>query len=137
MYRDADSKIHRDHVISIIKSQQDTGNNADAGKAWAKLESDPRITPVGRFLRKTSIDELPQLFCVLKGDLSLVGPRPIVAQELERYGANSKYYLMATPGITGLWQVSGRCETDYATRVSLDVKYVTNWSLRSDIGILF
>jgi Undecaprenyl-phosphate galactose phosphotransferase WbaP len=102
-----------------------------------KLKNDVRVTRIGHFLRRTSLDELPQLWNVVRGEMSLVGPRPIVAQELERYGANSKYYLMATPGITGLWQVSGRCETDYATRVSLDVTYVKNWSLHSDIGILF
>jgi lipopolysaccharide/colanic/teichoic acid biosynthesis glycosyltransferase len=102
-----------------------------------KLRHDVRVTRIGRFLRRTSLDELPQLWNVLRGEMSLVGPRPIVDQELARYGASSRYYLMATPGITGLWQVSGRCETDYATRVSLDVKYVKNWSLHGDIGILF
>ncbi len=102
-----------------------------------KLKNDVRITRIGQFLRRTSLDELPQLWNVVRGEMSLVGPRPIVDQELERYGAYSKYYLMATPGITGLWQVSGRCDTDYATRVSLDVSYVKNWSLHSDIGILF
>ncbi|QBQ98389.1 sugar transferase [Paraburkholderia pallida] len=102
-----------------------------------KLKHDVRVTRIGRFLRRTSLDELPQLLNVVRGEMSLVGPRPIIDQELERYGTNSKYYLMATPGITGLWQVSGRCETDYATRVSLDVNYVQNWSLHRDIEILF
>jgi lipopolysaccharide/colanic/teichoic acid biosynthesis glycosyltransferase len=102
-----------------------------------KLKDDVRVTRIGRFLRRSSLDELPQLWNVVRGEMSLVGPRPIIDQELERYGANSKYYLMATPGITGLWQVSGRCETDYATRVSLDVTYVQNWSLHRDIEILF
>ncbi|AKM04760.1 sugar transferase [Burkholderia pyrrocinia] len=102
-----------------------------------KLKNDVRITPIGRFLRKTSLDELPQLVNVLKGDMSLVGPRPIVEAELERYGADVRYYLMAKPGMTGLWQVSGRNDTDYSTRVSLDVSYVREWSLRRDIGILF
>jgi lipopolysaccharide/colanic/teichoic acid biosynthesis glycosyltransferase len=102
-----------------------------------KLKHDVRVTRIGHFLRRSSLDELPQLWNVVRGEMSLVGPRPIIAQELERYGVHSKYYLMATPGITGLWQVSGRCETDYATRVQLDVKYVENWSLRADVGILF
>lgn len=102
-----------------------------------KLKDDVRVTRIGRFLRRSSLDELPQLWNVVRGEMSLVGPRPIIDQELERYGANSKYYLAATPGITGLWQVSGRCETDYATRVSLDVTYVQNWSLHRDIEILF
>ncbi|BBA44172.1 MULTISPECIES: sugar transferase [Burkholderia] len=112
----------------------------DARAEWDrefKLKNDVRITPVGRFLRKTSLDELPQLMNVLKGDMSLVGPRPIVEAELERYGADVRYYLMAKPGMTGLWQVSGRNDIDYSTRVSLDVSYVREWSLRRDIGILF
>ncbi|AIO37690.1 sugar transferase [Burkholderia sp. AU19243] len=114
--------------------------DADARAEWDrefKLKHDVRITPIGRLLRKTSLDELPQLLNVLKGDMSLVGPRPIVEAELERYGADLRYYLMAKPGMTGLWQVSGRNDTDYATRVSLDVRYVREWSLRRDIGILF
>ncbi|MBP0604872.1 MULTISPECIES: sugar transferase [Burkholderia] len=114
--------------------------DADARAEWArefKLKNDVRITPIGRLLRKTSLDELPQLLNVLKGDMSLVGPRPIVEAELERYGADVRYYLMAKPGMTGLWQVSGRNDTDYSTRVSLDVSYVRDWSLRRDIGILF
>lgn len=102
-----------------------------------KLKNDVRITRIGRFLRRMSLDELPQLWNVVRGEMSLVGPRPIIDQELERYGANRKYYLMSTPGMTGLWQVSGRCNTDYATRVSLDVTYVKNWSLHRDIEILF
>ncbi|MBY4710945.1 sugar transferase [Burkholderia cepacia] len=114
--------------------------DADARAEWDrefKLKNDVRITPIGRLLRKTSLDELPQLLNVLKGDMSLVGPRPIVEAELERYGTDVRYYLMAKPGMTGLWQVSGRNDTDYSTRVSLDVSYVREWSLRRDIGILF
>ncbi|AOJ26908.1 sugar transferase [Burkholderia seminalis] len=113
--------------------------DADARAEWDrefKLKNDVRITPIGRLLRKTSLDELPQLLNVLKGDMSLVGPRPIVEAELERYGTDVRYYLMAKPGMTGLWQVSGRNDTDYSTRVSLDVSYVREWSLRRDIGIL-
>jgi len=102
-----------------------------------KLKNDPRITPVGHFIRKTSLDELPQLFNVLKGEMSLVGPRPVVKDELERYGSASVFYLEAKPGITGLWQISGRNDTTYAERVSLDSWYVQNWSLWYDIAILF
>ncbi|SDB82354.1 sugar transferase [Paraburkholderia lycopersici] len=102
-----------------------------------KLKNDVRVTRIGHFLRRTSLDELPQLWNVLRGQMSFVGPRPIIDKELERYGEASKYYLMATPGITGLWQVSGRNDIDYATRVSLDVSYVENWTFRKDIGILF
>ena len=102
-----------------------------------KLKNDPRITPVGHFLRKTSLDELPQLVNVVKGEMSLVGPRPIVQAELERYGERVGLYLQVTPGITGLWQISGRNDTTYAGRVALDAWYVQNWSLWYDIAILF
>lgn len=102
-----------------------------------KLKNDPRITKIGAFIRKTSLDELPQLFNVLKGEMSLVGPRPIVIDELERYEENVDYYLMARPGMTGLWQVSGRNNIDYNTRVYFDSWYVKNWSLWNDIAILF
>lgn len=101
-----------------------------------KLRNDPRVTPIGAFLRKTSLDELPQLWNVLKGDMSLVGPRPVVADELERYGDEVDYYLEARPGITGLWQISGRNDVDYSYRVYLDSWYVKNWSLWYDIVIL-
>lgn len=102
-----------------------------------KLKNDPRITKIGAFIRKTSLDELPQLFNVLKGEMSLVGPRPIVREELERYQEDVDYYLMAKPGMTGLWQVSGRNDVDYDTRVYFDSWYVKNWSLWNDIAILF
>lgn len=102
-----------------------------------KLKNDPRITKIGAFLRKTSLDELPQLFNVLKGEMSLVGPRPIVQEELERYKDDVDYYLIAKPGMTGLWQVSGRNDVDYDTRVYFDSWYVKNWSLWNDIAILF
>ncbi len=101
-----------------------------------KLKHDVRVTRVGHFLRSTSLDELPQLWNVLRGEMSLVGPRPIVEKELERYGLEVRYYLMAKPGITGLWQVSGRSDVDYARRVSLDVSYVKQWSPMLDFGIL-
>lgn len=101
-----------------------------------KLKNDPRITSIGGFLRKTSLDELPQLWNVLKGEMSLVGPRPVVDAELERYGNQVDYYLEAKPGVTGLWQVSGRNDVSYDTRVYLDAWYVKNWSLFNDIVIL-
>lgn len=102
-----------------------------------KLKDDPRITRVGRLLRATSLDELPQLLNVLRGEMSLVGPRPVVQEELERYKENKEYYLMAKPGMTGLWQISGRNDVDYDTRVYFDAWYVKNWSLWDDIAILF
>jgi exopolysaccharide production protein ExoY len=85
-----------------------------------KLRNDPRITPVGRFIRKTSLDELPQLFNVLKGDMSLVGPRPIVAAEVSRYGKHFRTYCSVRPGVTGIWQISGRNEVGYRRRVAMD-----------------
>ena len=102
-----------------------------------KLKNDPRVTKLGSFLRRYSLDELPQLINVVRGEMSLVGPRPVVQDELERYGLEAGYYLMVRPGITGLWQVSGRNDVDYDTRVYLDAWYVKNWSLWYDLVILF
>ncbi|MES3826395.1 sugar transferase, partial [Escherichia coli] len=102
-----------------------------------KLKNHPRITKIGQLLRRTSLDELPQLFNVLKGEMSLVGPRPIITAELERYNDEVAYYLLSKPGMTGLWQVSGRSDVDYDTRVYLDAWYVKNWSMWNDIAILF
>ncbi|WP_049767755.1 undecaprenyl-phosphate galactose phosphotransferase WbaP [Parvibaculum lavamentivorans] len=107
---------------------------------WArdqKLRNDPRVTRVGEFLRKTSLDELPQLINVIRGEMSLVGPRPVTYSEVLRYGEDAEYYLSAKPGITGLWQVSGRNDTTYMRRVELDAWYVKNWSLWQDIAIMF
>jgi exopolysaccharide biosynthesis polyprenyl glycosylphosphotransferase len=101
-----------------------------------KLERDPRVTRIGAFLRRTSIDELPQLLNVLRGDLSLVGPRPVTEEELPRYGGESTTLLNAKPGLTGFWQISGRSDTTYDERVRLDLAYVTGWSLKSDMSIL-
>ena len=111
----------------------------DARAEWArdfKLRRDPRITPIGNFLRKTSIDELPQLLNVLRGEMSIVGPRPIVAGEIERYGRYFADYSRVKPGITGLWQVSGRNNVHYRRRVALDVTYARNKSLALDLRIL-
>ena len=104
--------------------------------ATQKLCADPRITPLGQFLRVTSLDELPQLINVLKGDMSLVGPRPIVQAEVVRYAGSIAAYWSARPGITGLWQVSGRSDLDYDRRVALDAQYVYTWSLLNDLSIL-
>lgn len=101
-----------------------------------KLRNDPRITSFGKFLRKTSLDELPQLWNVFRGEMSLVGPRPVVAGEMVKYGRAAKYYLALTPGLTGLWQVTGRNHTSYARRVALDRKYAQTASLYVDIKIL-
>jgi Undecaprenyl-phosphate galactose phosphotransferase WbaP len=101
-----------------------------------KLKDDPRVTRVGRFLRKTSLDELPQLWNVLRGDMSMVGPRPIVAAEAAKYGPAFGLYSQVLPGLTGLWQVSGRNDTQYSRRVELDCHYIRNWSASRDLGIL-
>ncbi len=101
-----------------------------------KLRQDPRVTRIGQVLRKTSLDELPQLLNVLRGEMSLVGPRPIVDAEVARYGDKIAFYYETKPGITGLWQVSGRSNTSYEYRVQVDVWYVRNWTLLHDIAIL-
>ncbi len=113
--------------------------NPDAAREWAatqKLADDPRVTPLGRFLRKSSLDELPQVLNVLAGDMSLIGPRPIVPAECARYEDALAYYVSVKPGITGLWQISGRSNCSYAERIALDVRYAANWSLRDDLMIL-
>lgn len=101
-----------------------------------KLKDDPRITKIGKFIRKTSIDELPQLFNILKGDMTIVGPRPIVTDELEFYGEYEEYYKSVRPGLTGLWQVSGRSDTTYDERVAFDVEYVTTRNTFKDLYII-
>jgi lipopolysaccharide/colanic/teichoic acid biosynthesis glycosyltransferase len=128
MVTDADRVLHR-----LLDSDR------QIKEEWLrdhKLRDDPRITRIGRFLRKTSLDELPQLWNVLRGDMSLVGPRPVVPDELRRYGNKVATFLSARPGITGLWQISGRNNTDYRKRVALDVCYVRSRSLLLDGYIL-
>jgi exopolysaccharide production protein ExoY len=100
-----------------------------------KLRNDPRVTAIGAILRKSSLDELPQLFNVLKGEMSIVGPRPVTEEELARYGGAKADYLACRPGITGLWQVSGRSNTTYSKRVACDTFYARNWSLALDTKI--
>jgi lipopolysaccharide/colanic/teichoic acid biosynthesis glycosyltransferase len=115
-------------------------SNAEARKEWAenqKLRKDPRITPVGMFLRKSSIDELPQIINVLIGEMSLVGPRPIVASEIAHYGRSFRHYCCVRPGITGLWQVSGRNDVSYRRRVALDRAYVRGQGLGLYVLIMF
>lgn len=113
--------------------------NSEAAREWEetqKLKRDPRITPLGASMRKTSIDELPQLLNILKGEMSFVGPRPIVTAEVPKYGDCIAHYLRARPGLTGPWQVSGRNDVSYATRVALDRDYVDEWSFRRDLLII-
>jgi exopolysaccharide production protein ExoY len=128
MVPDADRILH-----SLL--EQDEGLKAE----WIqnhKLKNDPRVTVIGRFLRQTSLDELPQLWNVLRGEMSLVGPRPVVREELLRYGRNGGFYLAVKPGITGLWQATGRNDTDYRRRVAMDIYYVRNHNFWLDTYIL-
>lgn len=114
-------------------------DNPEAREEWEstfKLRNDPRVTPVGRILRRTSLDELPQLFNILAGDMSLVGPRPITVKEIPMYGDAYRHYASCTPGLTGLWQVSGRSDVGYRERVMLDKHYAETWSLGLDVQIL-
>lgn len=119
--------------------QQLLASDPAAAQEWAesqKLTHDPRITPVGAFLRRSSLDELPQLFNIIAGEMSFVGPRPIVAAERERYGEAFTHCFSVPPGLTGLWQISGRSDCSYATRVSLDSQYASEWHLLLDAKIL-
>ena len=128
MVVDADAILHR-HLST----------NCEAAREWKenhKLRNDPRITPLGAVLRKTSLDELPQLFNILKGDMSFVGPRPIVVAEVVKYGECITHYMCARPGLTGPWQVSGRNDVDYEHRVWLDSQYVENWRFWRDLAII-
>jgi Undecaprenyl-phosphate galactose phosphotransferase WbaP len=106
-------------------------------EASFKLKNDPRVTLMGRFLRRTSLDELPQVWNVLRGEMSLIGPRPIIEAEVPKYGHYYKLFASVKPGMSGLWQVSGRSDTDYDERVALDVYYIQSWSLWLDMYILF
>lgn len=129
---------------TMVKNSDDVllrhlAENAAARREWEenfKLLDDPRVTKLGVFLRRTSLDELPQLVNVLKGEMSLVGPRPIVQEEVEKYGENIRYYFMVRPGITGIWQTSGRSDTTYEERVAMDTWYVRHWSIWVDIKCL-
>ncbi|WP_245536205.1 sugar transferase [Terriglobus roseus] len=126
-------------VNSAEVLEQHLAQHPEDRQEWAsshKLKNDPRVTPLGRFLRRSSLDELPQLWNVLAGRMTLVGPRPIVAAEAEKYGEDFSYYLAVKPGITGLWQTSGRSTTSYEDRVSLDRRYVEDWSIAMDLSIL-
>ncbi len=115
------------------------GEHPDRRAEWRythKLKQDPRVTRVGRLLRRSSLDELPQLWNVLRGDMSLIGPRPIVEEEIAKYGPAISLYERVLPGLSGLWQVSGRADTGYLRRVDLDCEYIRNWSFAVDLKIL-
>lgn len=130
MYRDSKERLEK-----ILAN--DPAARAEWEKSY-KLKNDPRITPLGKILRATSLDEIPQVFNIIFGHMSLVGPRPVIMEEIEKYYGDSRdYYYSVRPGLSGLWQVSGRSNTDYAFRIETDAWYVQNWSLWLDIIILF
>jgi len=134
MYKFRTMKLNADEIL-----KRELEKDANLRKEWHenfKLKDDPRVTRLGNFLRKTSLDELPQFFNIIKGEMSLVGPRPIVKEEIEKYGEFFEYYKSVKPGITGLWQVSGRNDVSYDERVRMDVWYVRNWSVGLDLVIL-
>jgi lipopolysaccharide/colanic/teichoic acid biosynthesis glycosyltransferase len=136
MYFRNDPQIHQDYVTRLI-SGKDDGEPGAANRGVYKIKDDPRITPAGKFLRKSSLDELPQFINVLKGDMSLVGPRPPIPYEVEAYDIwHRRLFLEVKPGITGLWQVKGRSRTTFDDMVRLDLKYARTWSLGLDFKIL-
>lgn len=136
MYINSDSAIHREYVAKFISGKAET-HESENGDGVFKITNDPRVTPVGRFLRKTSLDELPQLFNVLIGEMSLVGPRPPLPYEVEQYDFwHRRRILEARPGITGLWQVNGRSRTSFDEMVRMDLRYIEQSSLMLDLKIL-
>ncbi len=138
MYWDTDDNIHREYVTNLINGEIEKINQGDEEVPLYKMKSDPRITWVGKIIRKTSMDELPQFFNVLKGEMSLVGPRPPLPYEVEKYKPwHLRRILEVKPGITGLWQVDGRSTTSFDEMVRLDLRYAQNWSVWLDIKILF
>ena len=139
MYVNSDASIHKEYVRNLIHSSDcpDTGNGGARGDQVFKIQNDPRVTSIGRFIRKTSLDELPQFINVLLGDMSLVGPRPPIPYECENYDVwHRRRIFDMKPGITGLWQVAGRSRTTFDDMVRLDIYYMSNWSLWLDLKIL-
>lgn len=126
MVKDADQRI----VDFDVEQKQEWSEKF-------KLEHDPRVTPIGKFLRRSSLDELPQLINIIRGEMSLIGPRPVVAQELEKYGANKEKLLSVRPGLTGYWQAYARSDCNYNRRMQMELEYVDNANLLWDIQILF
>jgi exopolysaccharide biosynthesis polyprenyl glycosylphosphotransferase len=138
MYANNDPKIHQDYVSKLITKNSAFENADGTEEKVFKIKNDPRVTWIGRFLRKSSLDELPQFFNVLRGEMSLVGPRPPVLYEYDQYDVwHRRRSLEIKPGITGLWQVSGRSRTSFDEMVRLDLKYARDWSIAMDIKILF
>ncbi len=137
MFTNNDPKIHQEYIQQFIAGKEECGNNTGSQQPVYKIMNDPRVTPIGGFLRKTSLDELPQFWNVLRGEMSLVGPRPPVPYEFEIYDIwHRRRVLDVKPGVTGLWQVSGRSRTRFDEMVRLDLRYCRTWSLWLDLKIL-
>lgn len=138
MYTGADDRVHRDYLANLITGKLDLVDQGTAGKSFFKMTSDQRITRVGKMIRKTSIDELPQLFNVIKGEMSLVGPRPPLPYEANNYQSWHFRRILeeVKPGITGLWQVEGRSQTSFDDMVRLDLRYSRDWSILLDLKLL-
>ena len=132
-------KFRTMRVDAAERLQHLLANDPQAAAEWAefqKLRNDPRVTLLGRFLRKSSLDELPQLLNIVRGEMSVIGPRPVTASEMQRYGSDLPYYTAVRPGVLGLWQVRGRNTLTYPQRVAFDVQYVKTWSLWQDVKIM-
>lgn len=127
-------RVDAEEALATLLAQDETAA-ADWHRSH-KLTRDPRVTRLGRFLRRSSLDELPQILNVLRGEMSIVGPRPIVEEEHTRYRSFGRYYDAALPGITGLWQVTGRSDTTFQERIAMDATYVAGWTFRGDVMIL-
>ncbi len=136
MVHNSDDAIHRQFAAMFINGDADGCRESNNGDEAFKLKADPRVTRIGAWLRRTSLDELPQLFNILRGEMSLVGPRPPIAYEIENYQPWHMERLKAVPGLTGLWQVSGRSQVSFDDMVRLDVRYINTWSLWQDLAIM-
>jgi len=136
MGHNSDDVIHRQFAAMFINGDNKGCHANNGNQRIYKLKEDPRVTRIGNWLRRTSLDELPQIFNILRGDMSLVGPRPPIAYEIEHYQPWHMERLKVTPGLTGLWQVSGRSRVPFEEMVRLDVHYINNWSLWLDLSIL-
>jgi exopolysaccharide biosynthesis polyprenyl glycosylphosphotransferase len=136
MVHNSDDTIHRQFAAMFIAGDESGCAASNSGEKVFKLKRDPRITPIGAFLRRTSLDELPQLINIVKGEMSLVGPRPPIAYEIENYQPWHMERLKAVPGLTGLWQVSGRSSVSFDEMVRLDIRYINEWSFTRDLAII-
>ncbi len=136
MKHNSDDAIHREFAAMFISGEDDGCSSNSSGEKVFKMKRDPRITNIGAFLRRTSLDELPQLLNILKGEMTLVGPRPPIAYEIENYQPWHMERLKAVPGLTGLWQISGRSSVSFDEMVRLDIRYINEWSLWKDIVIM-